>query len=884
MSANTWPFHINLHNCRQLPKDAARHGWQNTCVRPRSRKLINRNLISTTLLCAVMLASCGPQQDTTDVSSTAGVSETASQTDGVIHPDIWPELTAADLNPETEARIDRLMAQMTIEQKVGQTIQADSASVTPDEVRDYRLGSVLSGGNSAPGPLPYADAATWLEAADTYYNASIDPTGVEIAIPIIWGIDAVHGHANLLGATVFPHNIGLGAANNPDLIEQIAEITARELIVSGHDWTFAPTLAAPRDDRWGRTYEGFSENPDIIKSYADRIVYGLQGRPGTDEFMSSNRVISAAKHFLADGGTENGADQGDSHISEEELRDIHGAGYIPALQAGVQTVMASFSSWQGIKMTGNEALLTDVLKARMGFRGFVVSDWNAHGQIPGCTNTDCPEAFNAGIDMFMAPDSWKGLYESTLAHVRSGRISEDRLDEAVRRILRVKIQSGLFEKGAPSTRPHAGDTSLLASASHKAVARQAVRESLVLLKNNDNTLPLNPASRILVIGDGADRIAKAAGGWTLSWQGGAHENDEFPNGQSILDGIREAVGSAGGELVYDPVGESTETYDAVIAVYGEEPYAEFQGDRSNLDFESDTVGSDTLNAYKARGIPVISVFLSGRPLWVNPELNASDAFVAAWLPGSEGAGIADMLFRTDPSYAFTGRLSFSWPRSAVQTDLNVGTEPYDPLFAYGYGLGYDSNVVIETLSEVSGLSDKDGGSSDVFYTDGRPVKPWSLFARVDGTDFRMNELPWDGGTLTISKTDRVAQEDSLRIDWREGGPDIRITTFTPIELSRQSNGDMELSFQIRNFGDQPAALEVGMGCSDAGNCSAVLPVSVQSEDWTERRISLSCFADAGVDMTNIGEILYIKSSTAAAIGLSEVRLASDTDATKTCGD
>ncbi len=836
----------------------------------------------TAAIAIIAVTACSPSQNDTSGQT----SETEADTDalGVIHPEVWPALEARPLDPAVERRIDDIMAKMTIEQKVGQTIQADSASVTPEQVREYRLGSVLSGGNSAPGPLPYADAETWLEAADAYYEASIDPTGVEVAIPIIWGIDAVHGHANLTGATVFPHNVGLGAMQNPDLIEEIARVTARELIVSGHDWTFAPTLAVPRDDRWGRTYEGFSESPEITKTYADRIVYGLQGRPDSDNFMGPERVISAAKHFLADGGTENGADQGDAKISEAELRDIHGAGYIPALNANVLSVMASFSSWQGVKMTGNKLLLTDVLKDRMGFNGFVVSDWNAHGQIPGCTNADCPQAFNAGIDMYMAPDSWQSIYESMLGHVKSGRISEERLDDAVRRILRVKIQSGLFEKGAPSTRKLAGDTSLLGSEKHRSVARQAVRESLVLLKNDDDLLPLKPNSKVLVIGDGADNIAKAAGGWTLSWQGGSHTNDEFPNGQSILSGIRETVINGGGEIVFDETGTIDTDADVVIAVYGENSYAEFQGDRANVDFETTDFDTDRLAAYKERGIPVVSVFISGRPLWVNPEINDSTAFVAAWLPGSEGGGVADLLFQTDPSYDFTGRLAYSWPKSAVQVDLNVGDADYDPQFAYGYGLSFTSDSNLGQLSETSGLSEDGVINTDTFFTLGQTAKPWSIFASADGTDTRLTDIPWDGGKLKISKIDRAAQEDSLRIDWLEGGPNVRLATFTNIDLTRQTNGAMELAFYARTLDNQPVELAVGMGCGDEGDCRATVPVNVTSQEWVEHRINLSCFARAGLDMSSIGEAFFVESASPASIGLSEIRLESDTDATETCGN
>ena len=550
--------------------------------------------------------------------------------------DPWTILEPLPLDPAIEAQIDEILPKLTLEQKVGQIIQADNSSVTPEEVKKYRLGSVLSGGNSAPGPLPYADADTWVEMADAYFEASIDTQGVEIAIPIILGIDAVHGHTNLEGSIVFPHNIGLGAARNPDLIQEIARITAHELTVSGHDWTFAPTLAVPQDLRWGRSYEGFSEDPAIVNSYGDRIVIGLQGAVGTSEFMGQGTVISSAKHFVADGATENGVDQGDAKITEKELSDVHAAGYYSAIPAGVQTVMASFNSWNGRKLHGDKELLTDVLKGKMGFNGFVVGDWNGHGQVPGCTNTDCAQSFNAGVDMFMAPDSWRGLYENTLTQVQDGTISTERLDDAVRRILRVKLASGIYEKGLPSLRMNASDESQLGLAEHRAVARQAVRESMVLLKNNSQTLPLDPNSTILVVGDGANSISKASGGWTLSWQGTGHTNDEFPNGESILEGIRQLVNEAGGRVIYSESGEIPYPVDAVIAVYGEDPYAEFQGDREHLDFESNGFDVNLLAEYQSEDIPVVSVFLSGRPMWTNPEINNSNAFVAAWLPGSEG--------------------------------------------------------------------------------------------------------------------------------------------------------------------------------------------------------------------------------------------------------
>lgn len=836
---------------------------------------------------AALLAGCASSGSVTDqaLQSTAPAAASNAATEpspGTIRPEIWPKLEPIPLDPAIEARITAIMAKMTLEQKVGQTMQADSASVTPEEVKKYRLGSVLSGGNSAPGPLPYADAKTWLKAADEYWEASNDPEGVDIAIPIIWGIDAVHGHANLLGATIFPHNVGLGAARDPDLIERIMAVTARELVVSGHDWTFAPTLAVPRDDRWGRGYEGFSEDPALVASYSDRIVQGLQGTYGESDFMAPGKIISAAKHFTGDGATDDGRDQGDASISEEDLRDIHTAGYLPALKANAQTVMVSFSSWQGKKMTGNKGLITDVLKGRMGFNGFVVSDWNAHGQIPGCSNTSCAQAFNAGIDMFMAPDSWRGLYENTLAQVKSGEISMARLDDAVRRILRVKLNYGLFDRGAPSTRADAGNTALLASEQHKAIAREAVRKSMVLLKNNGGILPLEAGKKVLVVGDGANSIAKASGGWTLSWQGGTHANDEFPDGETILAGIKETVEAGGGTVVFDEAGTGNHSADVVIAVYGEDAYAEFQGDRPHLDFENDAFDTGLLSQYRERGMPVVSVFLSGRPMWVNPEINASDAFVAAWLPGSEGGGVSDLLFKRDPSFDFTGKLAFSWPKRADQATLNIGTDGYDPLFPYGFGLTYADRTPLDALSEVSGVDAKANASGDVLFTAGKAPNPWSLYGTVAGTQTRLNSSIWDGGVLRFSGLDRLAQEDSLRIDWMQSGPLVRIGNHAPVDFTRQSNGSMELAFFVRNLGDAPASLKVALGCESFGDCGGGLDVRVRSKEWQEVRLSLACFEDQGANLSAVSTGLLLASEGRASIGLSEVRLAPDIDAKRTC--
>lgn len=815
---------------------------------------------------SLLVLSCNQTKQTSDIDKSAKL----------VNPEQWPSIQPLPLDPAIEAQIDEIMPKLTLEQKVGQVIQADNGAISPEELKRYRLGAILSGGNSAPGPLPYADTKTWIDMADQYYLASIDTEGVEVAIPCIWGIDAVHGHANLLGAIVFPHNVGLGAMRNPDLIEKIATVTAHELTVSGHDWTFAPTLAVPQDVRWGRSYEGFSEDPEIVKSYGDRIVYGLQGRFGEEGFMGAGRVISSAKHFLADGATEKGVDQGDALISEEELREIHAAGYYSAIPAGVQTVMASFSSWQGRKLHGDKDLLTDVLKGQMGFNGFVVGDWNGHGQVAGCTNSDCPQSLNAGLDMYMAPDSWKDLYESTLAHVKSGTVPMSRLDDAVRRILRVKISSGIFTKGAPSTRPHAGDESQLGLPEHRAIGRQAVRESLVLLKNNDGTLPIDASKTIMVIGDGADNISKACGGWTRSWQGTGHTNDEFPNSESILDGIKEAVSQAGGKVIYSPNGDASEKADVVIAVYGEDPYAEFQGDRENLDFVPNQFDTKILAEFQSKGIPVVAVFLSGRPMWSNPEINMSDAFVAAWLPGTEGGGISDLLFQRDPSFDFTGRLSFSWPASAV---VSEGAEP---LFGLGYGLSYGSTETMAQLSESSGLESAAIVSTGEFFMKGQPVEPWGLWLSSGDLIKQIASYPTSVGGLLVSKTDHLAQEDALRIKWTRSDYDqLRISATSPSDMSRQANGAMEFTFSARSFTSKDAVVRIGMCAQDAA-CDQSLDINISADDWQEYRISLNCFADLGVDMTKVSSALVITAGEGVDIGLGSIRLESDIDAKPGC--
>ncbi|MBV8909795.1 MAG: glycoside hydrolase family 3 protein [Gammaproteobacteria bacterium] len=588
---------------------------------------------------------------------------------------------------------------MTVEQKVGQLIQADIGGVTPQDLRNYPLGSILNGGNSAPRGDKLAAPSEWLALADRFYDASLagaSPPG----LPLLWGTDAVHGNSNVPGATIFPHNIGLGAAHDPELVRRIGEITALEVRVTGLDWTFAPTVAVVRDARWGRTYESYSEDPELVRQYAAAMVSGLQGAAGSAQFLDAMHVLATPKHFLGDGGT-GGRDQGDNLASERELRDIDAAGYQGAISAGAQTVMASYSSWHGVKMHGNHALLTAVLKGRLGFDGLLLGDWDAHAQLPGCTSASCPAAVNAGIDVLMSSKSWQQLYENTLRQARAGEISATRLDDAVHRVLRVKLRAHLDTEGRPSSRRFAGRFDLLGSPEHRAVARRAVRESLVLLKNRNHLLPLSPHARVLVAGDAADSLARQSGGWTIDWQG-TFPNTAFPHGETIYAAIEHRVSAAGGVATLSPTGEFEHRPDVAVVVFGEHPYAEYKGDVPTLEYSpGDKHDLALLRRLRAQNVPVVALFISGRPLWVNAELNAADSFVAIWLPGLEGGGIADVLFRAPEGKAredFRGRLSFSWPASARPPAVD-GRPGEPPLFPRGYGLSYRDAGDVAQLPE-----------------------------------------------------------------------------------------------------------------------------------------------------------------------------------------
>ncbi|WP_262690520.1 glycoside hydrolase family 3 protein [Kordiimonas aestuarii] len=766
---------------------------------------------------------------------------------------LWPQVESpVKKEAASEARIREFLSQMSVEEKVGQIMQVEIQYVTPEDIKKYHVGSVLNGGGSLPQRNKHAKPSEWLALADSFYKASMDTSDGGLAIPIIWGSDAVHGHNNVIGATIFPHNIGLGAANNPALMKRIGEITALEMRATGIDWTFAPTIAVAQNDRWGRTYESYSENPEIVKAYAGSMVLGLQGKPGTETFLDVNHVVATAKHFLGDGGTADGDDQGNAKISEKELRDIHSAGYVSAIEAGVQTVMASFSSWNGQKMHGSKYLLTDVLKGRMGFDGLVVGDWNGHGQVPGCNNASCAASVNAGLDLFMVVEDWKKLYANTLEQVQAGEIPLDRLDDAVARILRVKLRAGLFEKGMPSGRGVAGQDDIIGRAEHREVARQAVRESLVLLKNNGHVLPLKPTQTILVAGDGADNIGKQTGGWTISWQGTGNVNSDFPGASSIYQGIKEAVGEAGGEAVLSADGSFDEKPDVAIVVIGEEPYAEGQGDLETLEFEPGAKKSlKLIKSFKDAGIPVVTVFLSGRPLWVNPELNASDGFVAAWLPGTEGEGVADVLIADKAGQArhdFKGKLSFSWPKSPLQDTLNKYHEGYDPQFAYGYGMTYASDTEVPMLAEdVEGV--QSGDLSDIKLYAGRTIAPWMIILSDEGSYAQLSgayaALPTGSGK--ISQVDKDIQGDALRLEMNAAtAGNIAISAGPALDWSAEYTRGAAFTFDvdIESVEGGSVSLQCGEDCTRTYDLSVVFE-NLEGKGWQTVTLPLVCLADEG---------------------------------------
>ncbi|MCL5020810.1 MAG: glycoside hydrolase family 3 C-terminal domain-containing protein, partial [Bacteroidetes bacterium] len=512
-------------------------------------------------------------------------------------------------------------------------------------------------------------ASSWADMCDQFQSYALQS---RLRIPLLYGIDAVHGNNNVKGAVIFPHDIGMGCTRDPLLVEKAARVTAEEVVGTGINWAFAPCIAVARDIRWGRTYESFGETPELQAEMADAMVKGFQCANLSDR----SSVLACAKHFVGDGGTEEGKDQGNTVCDEATLRRIHLPGYIQAIKDGVGSIMVSYSSWNGLKMSANRYLLTDVLKGELGFKGFLVSDWAAIDQLQGDYSTQVETAVNAGIDMVMVPDNYKRFISTLVALVNDGKVPMSRIDDAVRRILREKFLMGLFDH------PYA-DRSLTAtvgSSDHREIARECVRESLVLLKNENKVLPISKnLKKIVVAGKNADDLGNQCGGWTISWQG---SSGDITTGTTIFQGIKEVV-SPNTDVVYSRDGSGAAGADVGIVVLGETPYAEGAGDRTDLSLSSEDLAA--IENVKKAGIPVVVVLVSGRPMIVNSALADCDAFIAAWLPGTEGEGVADVLFG---DYKPTGKLSHSWPRSMSQIPISYGDPNYDPLFPYGFGLTY----------------------------------------------------------------------------------------------------------------------------------------------------------------------------------------------------
>lgn len=856
--------------------------------------------LAASLLCVGLLTSCGSEQTNNSPkllnqqNSFVGATSLTNYTD-------WPFISSSiGKDPVIEARISQILAGMSLAEKVGQMTQPEIKSITPAEVTQFNIGSVLNGGGSWPNNNKFATANDWVVLADQYYNASLASSS---KIPLVWGTDAVHGHNNVFGATIFPHNIGLGAAHDKALIQRIGTGVGVAVRATGINWVFAPTLAVVRDDRWGRAYEGFSEEPSLVKDYATAYVTGLQGT-----FSNDGNVIGTAKHFIGDGGTYLGTDQGENQSSQHEMINIHGQGYYTALAAGVQTVMVSFNSWKNSsqdfgKMHGSKTMLTDVLKTKMGFDGLIVSDWNGIAQVPGCSNASCPQAINAGIDIIMVPDDWKAFISNTIAQVQSGQIPMARIDDAVTRILRVKLRAGLFNGKRPSQGIYAGKQEALQA---RALAREAVQKSLVLLKNNGAVLPLARNKRILVVGKSADSMQNQTGGWSLSWQGTGNSNSDFPNGDTILAGLREVSSNITFSADASGVNISPANFDAVIAVFGETPYAEGVGDinAAGTLLHSSRHPEDLalLQAVSGKGVPVVSVFVTGRPLYVNNLLNLSDAFVAAWLPGTEGKGVADVLMRSSTGAIhrdFTGTLSFSWPKSACQTSNNVGDTDYSPLFALGYGLRYTTLSTVPQLDTSVPATGCGMGST--------PSTPLSIFNQVDKAPYTMYlasatnnwqsvavgadlnatiNVPASNPALVLNTVQINLQQDAKQVRW-QGNGQIFAQSPTKQNLSSYLSANSALQFDMvvsqLPQGPVTLAMDCGYPCRGALDATNVFERMATGKKQTVK-VPLACFAAKGTDFAQLDTPFLVQTAGSMTAAFTNIQIvpgaANDVDALK----
>lgn len=841
----------------------------------------------------------------------------------------WPKINSAIKSDATQEQfIASVLAQMTLEEKVGQMIQPDLTQVTPEEAAQYKLGSLLNGGGNYPNANKHSTAADWANESDKYYLAvktAFDGRG--FWIPFMWATDAVHGDNNVYGATLFPHNIGLGAAHDPDLIYKIGQATAQEIAATGLDWTFAPTVTTPRDDRWGRVYEGYSEDAEIVHAYAGKMVEGIQG--SATDLKGDQHVISNVKHFVGDGGTLKGVDRGENHYSEDYLRNIHATGYFSGLDAGAQVVMASFNSWNddsnyaipdettanhatdyNYKIHGSKYLIQDVLKQQMGFDGLVVSDWNGHQEVAGCSSNSCPAAVNAGIDIFMvtANADWKAFYQDVINKVKSGVIPQERIDDAVTRILRVKARAGLWDKPQPSLRSLAGKQEILGSSEHKALAREAVSKSLVLLKNNANTLPLSRNQKILLAGSAASDIQKQTGGWSLSWQGTGNTLDDFPGAQTVELALKDVIGA---NNVVTNIADMP-TGGVALVVIGEDPYAEMYGDiksSQTLEFAalktSYKADLDKIKELKAAGFKVVTVFFSGRPLYVNDEINNSDAFVSAWLPGTEAGGITDVLFKnTDDSVnkPFTGKLSYTWPNKKCATTINKkpsnipnytlpdfeqALDADNVLFAYGYGLtnGETSTQDLNNLT----LDDRSFGCDQTDPSNaGLATNAMEVFSKLATGDhvLRLGDPSnWNGTDSVIADTalpnikttaiNYQHQYDAREVTFLGTGPaQIYVQTVDQkgIDRTSYSNAESTLQFDVKMHEYPSKSVNLGAHCEypclSEVKLTSVMN-SLPTESWKTIKVPLACFS--GLDFTKINTPFLLYTEGTAHFDLGNIR-------------
>ena len=577
--------------------------------------------------------------------------------------------------------VSGLISSMTLEEKIGQMTQVDYRYLqNVTDINKYFLGSILSGGGATP---PTNQPSSWVDLYNEFQEQALN---TRLKIPLIYGIDAVHGHNNVVGATIFPHNIGLGCANDEKLIKEIAVATAVEIQATGLDWTFAPCLAVAQDERWGRTYESFSEDHDIVTKLGVATVQGYQ----MGNSLSKKSVLACAKHYVGDGNTVFGTgsnnykiDRGDVVLDEGELRSKYIKPFKESIKQGVGSIMISYNSWHGKKLHGHKYLINDILKQELGFKGFVVSDWAGINEIAKDYKASIIESINAGIDMVMVPgslnpdhDSYDDFIRLAIESVKEGSIPINRIDDAVTRILKIKKKIGLFDR--PIKDPQ--NINMVGSKKHRDLARESVRKSMVLLKNKNKLLPIDRSGKkISFVGEHADNIGYQCGGWTITWQGGS---GDITPGTSILDAFKATVKDTN-DISYSIYGENIPDSDIIIAVIGEKPYSEGWGDRKSLDLSDED--KKILKRVKEKNLPYLIILVSGRPLLIEDEIKDSDAFIAVWLPGTEGAGIADVIFGDYPP---TGKLSMSWPRSMDQLPINIGDKIYTPLFPFGYGLSY----------------------------------------------------------------------------------------------------------------------------------------------------------------------------------------------------